>query len=62
MTVDATVGSPVAGQPGRVSLAFADHGAPVRNLQAWLGMAGHLMVQRDWQLVTVPITVDVAPG
>ena len=120
MTVDATVGSPVAGQPGRVSLAFTDHGAPVRNLQAWLGMAGHLMilgptpsgpdaagvafdpsdpalsfahvhdmdpptaagygptvgftyafprpgryqlwaqVQRDWQLVTVPITVDVA--
>jgi hypothetical protein len=120
MAVDATVGSPVAGQPSRVSLAFTDHGAPVRNLQAWLGMAGHLMilgptpagpaaargefdpsdpalsfahvhdmdpptaagygptigfsyafprpgryqlwaqVVHDWQLVTVPITVDVA--
>ncbi|WP_433034661.1 hypothetical protein [Actinomycetospora sp. CA-053990] len=116
--MDAEVTAPpaVAGRPTRVSVAFTrDGGAPVTDLQGWLGMAGHLMllgpglrgvpdpadpasafghvhdmsaagpagtygpqvgfdytfpragryalwvqVQRDWQIVTVPVTVDVA--
>ncbi|MFC4942871.1 hypothetical protein [Pseudonocardia sp. GCM10023141] len=43
MTVDTTVASPVAGRPSRIALTFTDAGAPV-GLQAWLGMAGHLMI------------------
>jgi len=116
--MDAEVIAPaaVAGRPTRVSVAFTrEGGAPVTDLQGWLGMAGHLMllgpglrgvpdtadpasafghvhdmsaagpagtygpqvgfdytfpragryalwvqVQRDWQIVTVPVTVDVA--
>lgn len=117
MRVDTAVAPAVAGQPTRVELVFSQDGAPVRDLQAWLGMAGHLMiigpgrgvdpvatdpgvsfahvhdmqapgpsgaygpmiaftyafpapgryqlwaqVQRDWQLVTVPLTLEVAPS
>jgi hypothetical protein len=116
MRVDVSVGRPVAGVASRVGLAFSENGQPVRDLQAWLGMGGHLMVlgpagaaaapdpvdpavsfahvhdvdppvqygygpdigftyafptggryqlwaqvQRDWRLITIPITVDVAP-
>ncbi|MDD7916187.1 hypothetical protein [Actinomycetospora callitridis] len=117
---DAEVIAPaaVAGRPTRVSVAFTGGGgAPVTDLQGWLGMGGHLMllgpglrgvpdpgdpasafghvhdmgaagpagtygpqvgfdytfpragryalwvqVQRDWQIITVPVTVDVAPA
>ncbi len=115
--VDVALAPAVAGQLTRVQLTLSRDGAPVRDLQAWLGMAGHLMVlgpgrgadpvatdpsasfahvhdmavpgpsgalgpvvafryafpapgryqlwaqyQRNWQLVTVPITLDVAPA
>ena len=118
MQADVSVAGAVAGRPTRVSVAFTGlGGAPVTDLQGWLGMAGHLMllgpglrgvpdpgdpgsafghvhdtspagpagtygpqvgfdhtfpragryalwvqVQRDWQIVTVPVTVEVAPG
>jgi hypothetical protein len=116
MRVDVTVTTPVAGRRSRVELVFSANGEPVRDLQSWLGMGGHLLVlgpspgaadpdptdpassfahlhftdppvqygygprvafdytfpaggryrlwaqvQRDWQLVTIPITVDVSP-
>ena len=116
MDAEVTAPAAVAGRPTRVSVAFTrGGGAPVTDLQSWLGMAGHLMlfgpglrgvpdpadpasafghvhdmgaagpagtygpqvgfdytfpragryalwvqVQRDWQIVTVPVTVDVA--
>ena len=116
MDAEVTAPAAVAGRPTRVSVAFTrGGGAPVTDLQGWLGMAGHLMllgpglrgvpdpadpasafghvhdmsaagpagtygpqvgfdytfpragryalwvqVQRDWQIVTVPVTVDVA--
>lgn len=116
MAAEVTAPAAVAGRPTRVSVAFTrDGGAPVTDLQGWLGMAGHLMllgpglrgtpdpadpasafghvhdtsaagpagtygpqvgfdytfpragryalwvqVQRDWQIMTVPVTVDVA--
>jgi hypothetical protein len=110
MDVDVSVATPVAGRRTDVQLVFSRNGQPVRDLQAWLGMAGHLMVLgpgtdptdpaasfahvhdmqpavqygygprigfgytfpaagryqlwaqvlRGWELVTVPITVDVA--
>jgi hypothetical protein len=117
MQADVSVPDAVAGRPTRVSVAFSRGGAPVTDLQGWLGMAGHLMmlgpglaggpdpsdpasafghihdmspagpagtygpqvgfdytfpragryalwvqVQRNWEIVTVPVTVDVAPG
>ena len=116
MRVDVTVATPVAGRVSRVELVFSENGEPVRDLQSWLGMGGHLLVlgpsagatdpdpadpaasfahlhftdppvqygygprvafsyafpaggryqlwaqvQRGWQLVTIPITVDVSP-
>ena len=116
MRVDVTVATPVAGRVSRVELVFTENGEPVRDLQSWLGMGGHLLVlgpsagatdpdpadpatsfahlhftdppvqygygprvafsyafpaggryqlwaqvQRGWQLVTIPITVDVSP-
>ena len=116
MRVDVAVATPVAGRVSRVELAFSENGQPVRDLQSWLGMGGHLLVfgpaagaadpdpadpatsfahlhftgppvqygygpnvvftyafpaggryqlwaqvQRGWQLVTIPITVDVSP-
>ncbi|PVZ13281.1 hypothetical protein [Actinomycetospora cinnamomea] len=116
MRADVAVPDPVAGRPTQVSLTLDEGGAPVTNLQGWLGMAGHLMVlgpgtgggpdptdpasafghvhdmapagptgtygpriafdytfpragryalwlqvQRDLRIVTVPVTVDVAP-
>jgi hypothetical protein len=116
MRVDVTAGPLLAGRESRVDLAFSENGQPVRDLQSWLGMGGHLMVlgpsagaadpdpadpatsfahlhfagppvqygygpniaftyafpaggryqlwaqvQRGWQLVTIPITVDVSP-
>lgn len=116
MRVDVTVATPIAGRTSRVELTFSENGEPVRDLQSWLGMGGHLLVlgpapgaadpdptdpatsfahlhftdppvqygygprvafdyafpaggryqlwaqvQRDWQLVTIPITVDVSP-
>ncbi|MDF2977668.1 MAG: hypothetical protein K0S40_2396, partial [Actinomycetospora sp.] len=106
----------VAGRPTRVSVTFTQAGAPVTDLQGWLGMGAHLVllgpgvgggpdptdpasafghghdttppgpagtygpqvafdhtfardgrhalwiqVQRDWRIVTIPVTVDVAP-
>jgi hypothetical protein len=117
LRADVTVPDAVAGRPTRVSVTFTEAGAPVTDLQRWLGMAGHLVllgpgvgggpdpvdpasafghvhdmappgpagtygpqvgfdltfpragryalwvqVQRDWQVLTVPVTVDVAPG
>jgi hypothetical protein len=44
MDVDVTVATPVAGRSTEVQLVFSQAGQPVRDLQAWLGMAGHLMV------------------
>jgi hypothetical protein len=116
MRVDVAVATPVAGKLARVELVFSENGQPVRDLQSWLGMGGHLLVfgpsagaadpdptdpassfahlhftgppvqygygpnvvftyafpaggryqlwaqvQRGWQLVTIPITVDVTP-
>jgi len=116
MRVDVSVATPVAGRVSRVELVFSENGEPVRDLQSWLGMGGHLLVlgpsagatdpdpadpatsfahlhltdppvqygygprvafsyafpaggryqlwaqvQRGWQLVTIPITVDVSP-
>ena len=116
MRVDVTVATPVAGRVSRVELVFSENGEPVRDLQSWLGMGGHMLVlgpsagatdpdpadpatsfahlhftdppvqygygprvafsyafpaggryqlwaqvQRSWQLVTIPITVDVSP-
>ncbi|HWN28684.1 MAG TPA: hypothetical protein VNP37_17085 [Actinomycetospora sp.] len=106
----------VAGRRTRVSVTFTQAGAPVTDLQGWLGMGAHLVllgpgvaggpdptdpasafghghdmtppgpagtygpqvafdhtfaragrhalwiqVQRDWRIVTIPVTVDVAP-
>jgi hypothetical protein len=117
MRVDVTLPAAIAGRDSRLELAFSENGQPVRDLQAWLGMGGHLMVlgpsaiavapdptdpavsfahihdmdapvqygygpvidftyafptsgryqlwaqvQRDWRLITIPITVDVAPA
>lgn len=117
LQVDVAVPDAVAGRPTRVALAFSRGGAPVRDLQPWLGMGGHLLmlgpgaagfpdpadpasafghvhdmaaagpggrygptigfdytfpragryqlwaqVQRDGRIVTVPVTLDVAPG
>ncbi len=118
MRVKVSVTTPVAGRDSRVQLAFSENGTPVRDIQDWLGMGGHLMVlgpatnaagpdptdpatsfahihdmdapipnggygphiaftyafptggryqlwaqvQRNWQLIMVPITVDVAPA
>jgi hypothetical protein len=116
MRVDVAVAAPAAGRVARVELVFSENGQPVRDLQSWLGMGGHLLVfgpsagaadpdpadpatsfahlhftgppvqhgygpnvvftyafpaggryqlwaqvQRGWQLVTIPITVDVSP-
>ncbi|GLZ45492.1 hypothetical protein Acsp06_16770 [Actinomycetospora sp. NBRC 106375] len=116
MRAGVTASEAVAGRPTRVGVTFTENGAPVTDLQGWLGMAGHLVllgpgaagvpdpgdpasafghvhdmspagpagtygpevafehtfaragrhevwvqVQRDWQVVTVPVTLDVAP-
>ncbi|MHC1561079.1 hypothetical protein ACR9E3_19125 [Actinomycetospora sp. C-140] len=116
MRAEVSAPGAVAGRPTRVGVTFTENGAPVSDLQGWLGMAGHLMllgpgatavpdpgdpasafghvhdmsragpagtygpevafehtfaragrhelwvqVQRDWQVVTVPVTLDVAP-
>ncbi|WP_433786156.1 hypothetical protein ACQPX6_05945 [Actinomycetospora sp. CA-101289] len=116
MRADVAVPDAVAGRPTRVSVTFTKAGAPVTDLQGWLGMGAHLVqlgpgvgggpdpvdpasafghghdttpagpagtygpqvafdqtftragrhalwiqVQRDWRIVTIPVTVDVAP-
>jgi hypothetical protein len=38
-------GKPVAGQPTGIELEVRANGRPVRDLQPWLGMAGHLVVR-----------------
>ncbi|MGW6933604.1 hypothetical protein ACWGE0_26360 [Lentzea sp. NPDC054927] len=38
-------GKPVAGQPTGIELEVRAGGRPVRDLQPWLGMAGHLVVR-----------------
>ncbi len=44
MQVETTISEPVAGRPARIEVALAEGAAPVRDLQSWLGMAGHLML------------------
>lgn len=44
MHVDVAVSAAAAARTTRVTLTFADANGPVRDLQAWLGMAGHLLV------------------
>lgn len=116
MRVDVAVPDAAAGRPTRVSVTFTQAGAPVTDLQGWLGMGAHLLllgpgvgggpdpadpasafghghdmtppgpagtygpqvafdhtfaragrhalwiqVQRDWRIMTIPVTVDVAP-
>ena len=109
MTARITASSLVAGEPSVLGAEFSEAGRPVRDLQPWLGMAGHLIttgpqgtvghvhampnpsdavpdetvatggprvefvytfptpgrhrmwiqVERDYQVVTVPVEVDV---
>ncbi|ODU06466.1 MAG: hypothetical protein ABS81_04500 [Pseudonocardia sp. SCN 72-86] len=44
MHVDVAVSAAAAARTTRVTLTFADANGPVRDLQAWLGMGGHLLV------------------
>lgn len=44
MHVDVAVSAAAVARTTRVTLSFADANGPVRDLQAWLGMAGHLVV------------------
>jgi hypothetical protein len=117
LQADVAVPDAVAGRPTRITATFSRGGAPVTDLQGWLGMAAHLVVlgpglsgapdpadpassfghvhdmaaagpggtygpqvgfdltfpqpgrhqlwvqvQRGWRIVTVPVTVDVAPA
>jgi hypothetical protein len=43
MTARVTASSLVAGEPSVLAVEFREAGRPVRDLQPWLGMAGHLI-------------------
>ena len=60
MQVATSVTTPVAGRGSRVQVAFSRGGQPVRNLQGWLGMAGHLMVLGPASTTPEPDPTDPA--